>query len=88
MAAQWAWQLLGSCRGLDSALFFHPDGERGPARAHREAVAKEVCARCPVMGQCSAHALGAHEPYGVWGGLSESDRQRIHAGWGSSRAAG
>ena len=29
----WDWQLDGSCRGMDSAFFFHPDGERGPARA-------------------------------------------------------
>ena len=34
---------------MDSAYFFHPDGERGPARARREAKAKEVCQHCPVL---------------------------------------
>jgi WhiB family redox-sensing transcriptional regulator len=73
----WDWQMRGACRGMDSALFFHPEGERGPARAGREARAKEICGNCPVLARCRAHALAAHEPYGVWGGLSESERVEI-----------
>jgi WhiB family redox-sensing transcriptional regulator len=76
----WEWQMRGSCRGMDSAFFFHPEGERGPARADREARAKEVCRTCPVLEQCRRHALSAHEPYGVWGGLSESERDEIIRG--------
>jgi tetratricopeptide (TPR) repeat protein len=45
----WTWQRLGACRGLDSAVFYHPDGERNPSRARRTQRAKEVCARCPVL---------------------------------------
>lgn len=70
----WDWQLEGSCRGMDSALFFHPDGERGPARARREAKAKQICQACPVLRLCRQHALKVHEPYGVWGGMSEAER--------------
>ena len=70
----WVWQLNGACRGADSSLFFHPEGERGPARAAREAAAKQLCARCPAIDPCRAHALSAREPYGVWGGMSESER--------------
>ena len=44
----WDWQLLAACRGVDSSLFFHPEGERGAARSARENSAKEVCMRCPV----------------------------------------
>jgi WhiB family transcriptional regulator, redox-sensing transcriptional regulator len=73
----WDWQIRGACRGMDSALFFHPEGERGPARSGREARAKQICASCPVLEQCRAHALAVHEPYGVWGGLSESERDVI-----------
>ena len=73
----WEWQLQGSCRGLDSALFFHPEGERGPARANREIRAKQICLQCPVLEQCRRHALAVHEPYGVWGGLSESERDAM-----------
>jgi WhiB family redox-sensing transcriptional regulator len=70
----WDWQLHAACRGVDSALFFHPEGERGAARISREESAKEVCTRCPVLEQCAAHALKVREPYGVWGGLTEDDR--------------
>lgn len=70
----WDWQLDGLCRGYDSSVFFHPEGERGRARAMRERKAKEVCARCPVLAQCRSHALAANEPYGVWGGMSAHDR--------------
>ncbi len=72
----WDWQINGACRGLDSA-FFHPEGERGPARAARETRAKQICRGCPVLQRCRTHALNAHEPYGVWGGLSESERDTI-----------
>ena len=48
IADVWDWQRLGSCRGRDSAQFFHPDGERGASRSRREAAAKAVCSavRC------------------------------------------
>ncbi|KHF45177.1 WhiB family transcriptional regulator [Saccharomonospora viridis] len=26
---------------------------------------------------CREHALTVHEPYGIWGGLSESERETI-----------
>lgn len=76
----WEWQMQGSCRGMDSGFFFHPDGERGPARVQREARAKEVCRSCPVLEECRRHALTVHEPYGVWGGLSEAERDSIIRG--------
>jgi WhiB family transcriptional regulator, redox-sensing transcriptional regulator len=79
----WDWQLHGACRGMDSAFFFHPDGERGPARAHRERRAKAVCRSCPVLEPCRRHAIAAGEPYGIWGGMSESER--VAAGSGARR---
>lgn len=75
----WDWQLLGACRGVDSMLFFHPEGERGPSRARREAEAKTICASCPVIAECARHALAVREPYGVWGGLSETEREQMIA---------
>lgn len=73
----WDWQLLAACRGVDSSLFFHPEGERGAARSARETSAKEVCMRCPVRAQCAAHAMAVREPYGVWGGLTEDEREEL-----------
>lgn len=73
----WDWQLHSACRGLDSSNFYHPDGERGPARENRIARAKAICATCPVLTQCQEHAIKTRETYGVWGGLSEEERQQI-----------
>jgi len=78
----WEWQVRGLCRGRDSAQFFHPDGERGSSRRRREAAAKQVCGRCPVRAECAAYSLKVHEPYGVWGGFTETERQRLlSVGW-------
>lgn len=79
VADVWDWQLHGACRGRESALFFHPDGERGPARQRRQAAAKAVCAACPVTASCLRHALAVREPYGVWGGMSEEERAQLIA---------
>jgi WhiB family redox-sensing transcriptional regulator len=73
----WEWQMHAACRGMDSSFFFHPEKERGPARAAREERAKQVCRRCPVLEPCRWHALAVQERYGVWGGLSESEREEI-----------
>jgi WhiB family redox-sensing transcriptional regulator len=82
VADNWDWQRRGACRGRDSAQFFHPDGERGSSRARREEAAKRVCAACPVRPECAAHALTVQEPYGVWGGFTETDRLRMQdLGW-------
>jgi WhiB family redox-sensing transcriptional regulator len=72
----------GLCRGRDSGQFFHPDGERGSARARREMAAKALCRVCPVRPECAAQSLSAREPYGVWGGFTEGERLRLLAlGW-------
>ena len=74
VATTWEWQLDGLCRGMDSAVFFHPEGERGHKRTDREHRAKSVCSRCPVLVRCREYAVEAGEPYGVWGGLSAPER--------------
>lgn len=74
----WEWQQQGACRAYDPSLFFHPEGERGPRRANREATAKAICATCPVLAACREHALAVREPYGIWGGLSENDREELY----------
>jgi WhiB family transcriptional regulator, redox-sensing transcriptional regulator len=75
----WDWQMRAACRGLDSSLFFHPEGERGAAKAVREHAAKALCATCPVLVQCREHALRVREPFGVWGGLTEAERESAYA---------
>ncbi len=88
VADRWDWQLDGACRRVGPETFFHPEGERGSARQLRDNAAKEVCASCPVMAQCRAHALAVREPYGVWGGLTEDEREAVYAGQPPVRRAG
>jgi WhiB family transcriptional regulator, redox-sensing transcriptional regulator len=70
----WSWRLKAACRAASPALFFSPDGERGPRKAFRERAAKAVCTTCEVIEVCAAYAIAHREPYGTWGGLSEGDR--------------
>lgn len=84
----WDWQLQGACRSADPTLFFHPEGERGPRRSARDLAAKAICASCPVLAACARHALAVREPYGVWGALSEDDREAIYLGERELRRAG
>lgn len=74
VAVEWEWQTQARCRTMDPGLFFPPDQERGEARQRREEYAKQVCRQCPVTTQCASFALLAQEQYGVWGGLSETER--------------
>jgi len=78
VADLWEWQYQGACRGEESTTFFHPEGERGSARRRRAAAARAICGTCPVIEQCRRHALSVREPYGVWGGLTEEERERIY----------
>jgi WhiB family redox-sensing transcriptional regulator len=72
------WQRLAACRGDDSAYFFAPAyfEKRGDKLA-REAVAKRICAICPVRAPCLEYALRTREAHGVWGGLNETERRAI-----------
>jgi WhiB family redox-sensing transcriptional regulator len=72
---QWDWQLSALCRNIDCTIFFAADDERGAQRVMHERIAKAVCARCPVVADCRRHALRAREPFGVWGGMTASERR-------------
>lgn len=81
----WEWQYDGVCRTVDPEVFFPPDSERGPVKARRELQAKQYCDQCPVIQQCREHALLVHEPYGVWGGLTSRERDRMVNGIAASQ---
>ena len=70
------WQWRAACADSGDVPFFAPDREQAKARVSRIARAKAVCARCPVMAQCRAYALKVREPFGIWGGLSEDERDQ------------
>jgi len=87
VADLWDWQLEGSCRQVNPEVFCHPEGERGPARRSRDSRAKEVCLGCPVLQHCREHALRVREPYGVWGAMTEDERELHYAGRSVGAAA-
>lgn len=68
------WVDHAICRG-DHHLFFEPFGERPGPRRRREAVAKQLCACCPVQLACMEAGRRNHES-GIWGGETEDERVR------------
>ena len=70
----WDWQSEAACRDVNPDLFFSPESERGRRKRARELVAKALCGTCPVQEACRRHAVQVGEPYGVWGGTTESER--------------
>lgn len=73
-----SWQSAALCRGNHSYLFFPPSNvERKDERERREEKAKAICLVCPVRTHCLEFALAIKEPYGIWGGLTESDRRSV-----------
>lgn len=69
------WRHKSACKSEDPELFF-PVGDTGPALL-QIAEAKAVCRRCPVQAQCLNWALTSGQDFGVWGGLSETERRAV-----------
>lgn len=64
------WAAYAACRTADPDLFFP-----GSDDAADEAV--RICRGCPVIEECREWALDMRVRYGVWGGLTETDRRRL-----------
>ena len=70
------WRDDAACRDADPELFF-PDGDIRSARAHVK-MAKLICRGCPARAACLSWALGSGQETGIWGGLTENERRRLH----------
>lgn len=66
------WRHRRECATEDPDLF-HPTGNE----RRKQALAKEVCARCPVSAQCLGWALSTREPHSICGGTTWTERQAI-----------
>lgn len=62
------------CEGYTEV--FYPDGVEWQIR-NRANEAKIICNMCPFKTECLEYALAANEIYGVWGGLTPDERQKI-----------
>lgn len=67
-----SWQREALCSQTDPEAFF-------PERGSSARDAKSVCATCPVREECLEYALANDERFGIWGGLSESERRRLRS---------
>jgi WhiB family transcriptional regulator, redox-sensing transcriptional regulator len=70
------WRADAACRDADPELFF-PDGDIRSARAQLK-TAKLICRGCPVSATCLNWALASGQEAGIWGGLTEDERRRLH----------
>lgn len=80
------WQSQALCKGK-GYLFYAPhicwtqcndgcdEARRDPFRVRRVKMAREVCSGCPVREACLMYADITLEQDGVWGGLTERERQ-------------
>ncbi len=72
------WRRQANCRGKDTALFFPGRGDYWGIRN-----AKAICAECIVKRECLSYSMTQEhdgttgEDYGVWGGLSQKERQKV-----------
>ena len=63
---------LALCGQTDPEIFF-PDQSNGMWAAP----AKAICRKCEVQKECLTWALKNDEQYGVWGGLTTTERQNL-----------
>ena len=63
-----SWMMEGACREHPAETFFPSDGVG-------VAVARRICADCPVKAPCLDYALDNRIEHGVWGGTSERGRR-------------
>jgi WhiB family redox-sensing transcriptional regulator len=64
------------CSSTDPEIFFEKATER---------IAVKICGSCPLKVMCAQYAIDNEEQYGVWGGLTETDRAKIRTARTSSR---
>jgi WhiB family redox-sensing transcriptional regulator len=71
--ADMTWRDDAYCLGSSPELFYF---EAGQSKRKNYAV-NEFCAKCDVRERCLEFALNNEERFGVWGGLTPAERNRI-----------
>ena len=67
------WIADAPCSQADPELFF-PDAHESRANV---ALAKRVCAACPVRQECLEWDLDRGEKFGIYGGLTATQRRKV-----------
>lgn len=66
------WMKDAACRDTDASIFFP---ERHGNASAIVAAATAHCRGCPVQSECLEYGLREH--HGVWGGLTETQRDKV-----------
>lgn len=75
-----AWRQRAACHGDMAAAFYPPlRPEKRAVKNAREQRAKAVCASCVVRDRCLEQALDGGERFGIWGGLTDTERRHFSA---------
>lgn len=69
------WRDDAACSGMDGEIWFPV--VHTPGWEDQLARAKKICAACPVRQECLEYALDTGQRAGVWGGLSEKEREEL-----------
>lgn len=71
------WGVAGACRRSPNADDWFPEN-RQQRQAQPALRARRICFdHCIVRTLCLNHALDNHEPWGIWGGLDEKERDAL-----------
>ena len=65
------WTERAECQSYDGDVFFVDP------RSAAVAFAKRICSQCPVIQECLEYAFRTDQRYGVFGGLTETERYRM-----------
>jgi WhiB family redox-sensing transcriptional regulator len=66
------WMDSALCLQFDPAMF-------SPEKGASNVAAKRICHACDVAVQCLDYALTTNAKYGIYGGLSETERRNLTA---------
>ena len=74
------WHTLAACRGVEPKIFFPRTDDRRMSSQRRYRFGLTYCRECPVLAECSE--AGETEVFGLWGGLTPTERagRRAKAG--------
>jgi WhiB family redox-sensing transcriptional regulator len=71
------WLNHGSCIGEHSELFFSIASEGSPASRKQITTAKNICASCPVKGDCLHFAISTQTDAGIFGSMTPVERRQL-----------
>ncbi len=65
--------IVPPCTNTDPEIWFPETGES----FSNAALAKKLCKMCPARKPCAEFAIVSKEQFGIWGGTSPKERQRV-----------